>query len=208
MQLPLAPDSVRLCTSLDCWSWPSTRGNIFINCMSSSLFIFILAEVGILPLCHPRGGGQGLPVQRVPIVGASRRSASVYQEDSRLSATMHFAGLPSVTRLHGNDKTREAWCVVSSSRRRGSAFLNTSPDSLCSLDFLRSNTDFSTPQEGNLYRIFCSPSLRGLGGVVLILSSSRRRGSRSPASSYSWDESEIYYYFLELKVTLKKYNKK
>ena len=41
-------------------------------------------------VCHPRGGGQGLPVQRVPIVGASRGSASVYQGDSR---------------LHGNDST-------------------------------------------------------------------------------------------------------
>ena len=26
-ELPLAPDSVRLYTSLDCWNWPSTRGD-------------------------------------------------------------------------------------------------------------------------------------------------------------------------------------
>lgn len=54
--------------------------------------------------CHPRGGGQGLPVQRVPIVEASRRSASVYRGDSRLSATMHFAAFPAVTCLRRNDR--------------------------------------------------------------------------------------------------------
>ena len=48
------------------------------------------------------------------------------------------------------------------------------------------------------FRIFllllCSLSLRGLGGVVLILSSLRRRASiSSPASSHYWDESGIYY---------------